>query len=97
MWQINGAMALWFGYWIFLAIVVWRYEKRNRELYVENLKLRKLLRKRGVSVGSLGDVLEGSGGSFDGGSKDGSRDGQSGAKKKKKLPEIRREHLEPYL
>lgn len=89
MWQINGAMALWLGYWIFLGIVVWRYEKRNRELSVENLKLRKLLRKRGVSV----DISE----SFEGGFKDGSRDGQNGAKKKKKLPEIRREHLEPYL
>lgn len=46
MWHINGAFALWLGYWIFLFVVVWRYEKRNRELVVENLKLRKLLNRR---------------------------------------------------
>ena len=50
MWHIDGAFALWLGYWIFLLIVVWRYEKKNRELVVENLKLRKLLNRRNGTV-----------------------------------------------
>ena len=42
MWSINGALALWLGYWIFVIWVVWSYEKRCRKLEGENRQLRKL-------------------------------------------------------
>lgn len=42
MWSINGAFALWLGYWIFVIWIVWSYEKRCRKLEGENCQLRKL-------------------------------------------------------
>lgn len=46
MWSINGALALWIGYWIFVVWVVWTYEKKCRKLESENKQLRKLIEIR---------------------------------------------------
>ena len=55
MWSINGAMALWLGYWVFVVFVVIGYEKRNRALAKENLSLKQensRLKKQVYGAGS---------------------------------------------
>ncbi len=55
MWSINGAMALWLGYWIFVVFVVAGYEKRNRALTKENMSLKQensRLKKQVCGAGS---------------------------------------------
>lgn len=56
MWTINGAMALWLGYWLFMGWVVWTYERKVREQKVEIEKLKRLV---GGSGGRLGKRLSG--------------------------------------
>lgn len=62
MWTINGALALWLGYWVFLGWVVWSYERQNRALKMENERLKRAVASgvgRAAKRTSFGSASEG--------------------------------------
>lgn len=54
MWTVDGAVILWVGYWLFMAWVVWTYERKVRDQKMEIEKLKRVLERRIKGTGNDG-------------------------------------------